>query len=206
MHNGEDLRKDFLVQASDQPLGAFRPIVNIKRCPPNRSTLAAAVRIYSATVITGTHFLLYSQDAEADRVFFRDVLGLRHIDVGGGWLIFEMPPAEAGIHPLEGEFSLDHSGHRLLGGELYLMCDDLKSQIAALRKKNVECSEAVEADWGMKTTIPMPSGGEIGLYQPRHATAFNLKSKPLKSKSSSKKTRSSKQRSPKKRSPKKQKR
>lgn len=157
-------------------------------------------------MITGTHLLLYSKDAEADRAFFRDVLGFRHIDVGGGWLIFQMPPAEAGIHPLEGDFSQNHGGHRLLGAVLYVMCDDLKSQIASLRKKNVACGEVVHADWGMKTTIPMPSGGEIGLYQPRHATAFNLKSKPLKSKPSSKKTRSSKQRSPKKRSSKKPKR
>ncbi len=143
-------------------------------------------------MIIGAHFLLYSKDAKADRAFFRNVLGLRHIDVGGGWLIFQMPPAEAGIHPLEGEFSLDHSGHRLLGAELYLMCNDLKLQIASLRKKNVECGEVVEADWGMKTTIPLPSGGKIGLYQPKHPTAFSLKPKPLKSKPSAKKNRSSK--------------
>ncbi len=157
-------------------------------------------------MITGTHFLLYSKNAEADRAVFRDVLGLRHIDVGAGWLIFQMPPAEAAIHPLEGEFSLDHSGHRLLGGELYLMCDDLQSQIASLRKKNVECSEVAEAQWGIKTTIPLPSGGEIGLYQPRHPTAFNLKTKPRKSKPSPKKTRSSKRQWPKKRRSKKRKR
>ena len=146
-------------------------------------------------MIIGTHFLLYSKEADADRAFFRDVLDLPYVDAGGGWLIFAMPPAEAAIHPLEGEFSLDHSGHRLLGAELYLMCDDLKSQIATLRKKNVVCSGVVEARWGMKTTIPLPGGGHIGLYQPRHPAAFNLKSKPSeKSKSSRKKKRSTKKR------------
>ncbi len=146
-------------------------------------------------VIIGTHFLLYSSDAEADRVFFRDILGLRSIDVGGGWLIFQVPPAEAAIHPLDGVVSQE-GGHRALSAELYLMCDDLKSQIASLKQKNVECTEVVVAGWGLKTKIPLPSGGEIGLYQPRHATAFDLKPTALKSKTSPSKSRSPKKRRP----------
>lgn len=128
-------------------------------------------------MIIGSHFLLYSKDAEADRVFFRDVLELPCVDVGHGWLIFGMNPAEAAIHPLDGEFSQDHAGHRLLGAVLYLMCDDVDATIASLKAKNVQCTEIESAPWGSKTTIPLPSGGEIGLYQPRHQTALHLKSK-----------------------------
>jgi catechol 2,3-dioxygenase-like lactoylglutathione lyase family enzyme len=128
-------------------------------------------------MIIGAHFLLYSKDPEADRAFLRDVLGLPYVDVGHGWLIFAMSPAEAAIHPLDGEFSQQHAGHELLGAVLYLMCDDLDAQVAALQAKNVECTELETAPWGIKTTIPLPSGGAIGLYQPRHPTALNLTSK-----------------------------
>jgi catechol 2,3-dioxygenase-like lactoylglutathione lyase family enzyme len=126
-------------------------------------------------MIMGYHFLLNSKNAEADRAFFRDVLGFRYVDAGHGWLIFAMSPAEAGIHPLESEFSQHHAGHDLLGGVLYLMCDDLKAHIASLKAKGLQCSKTEAAPWGITTTIPLPSGGKIGLYQPRHQTALNLK-------------------------------
>ena len=125
-------------------------------------------------MIIGTHFLLYSKDAEADRAFFRDVLGFRYLDVGEGWLIFAMPPAEVGIHPLEGKFSLPHAGHELLGAVLYLMSDDLDEFMASLKTRNVQCSEVETAPWGRVTTVPLPSGGRVGLYQPRHPTALDL--------------------------------
>lgn len=128
-------------------------------------------------MIFGAHLLLYSQDPEADRTFFRDVLGLPYVDVGHGWLIFKLPPSEAAVHPVDNDESdkdKEHAGHGLLGGVLYLMCDDLKAQIAILKSKGVQCSQIDEASWGSKTTIRLPSGGEIGLYQPRHATALNL--------------------------------
>lgn len=128
-------------------------------------------------MIIGTHFLLYSKDPEADRAFFRDILERPFVDAGEGWLIFGMSPAEAGIHPVEGEFSQSHAGHNLLGAVLHLMCNYLDAFIASLKAKNVQCSEIETAPWGVKTTIPLPSGGEIGLYQPRHPTALNLKSK-----------------------------
>jgi catechol 2,3-dioxygenase-like lactoylglutathione lyase family enzyme len=125
-------------------------------------------------MIFGTHFLLYSKDPAADRAFFRDVLGFPSVDAGQGWLIFAMPPAEAAIHPLEGEFSQGQAGHSLLGAVLYLMCDDLNAMIASLQASHVQCSEMETAPWGVTTTIPLPSGGRIGLYQPRHPTALNL--------------------------------
>jgi len=83
-------------------------------------------------MISGAHVIVYSKNAEADRAFFRDVLGFKSVDAGHGWLIFVLPPAEAAFHP--GEKNSVH--------ELYLMCDDLKSEMAALAKKNVFPVEA----------------------------------------------------------------
>jgi catechol 2,3-dioxygenase-like lactoylglutathione lyase family enzyme len=140
-------------------------------------------------MILGTHFLLNSTNADADRTFFRDVLGFRYVDAGQGWLIFAASPAEVAIHPMDGPVmgspvtdgaaegggAQPASGHSLLGGVLYLMCDDLTAHIAELKAKNVQCSEIETARWGMVTTIPLPSGGRIGLYEPRHKTALDLK-------------------------------
>ena len=125
-------------------------------------------------MITGAHFLLYSKDPEADRLFFRDVLGFRAVDAGKGWLIFALPPAEMGVHPSNGDFVQRHAEHNLVGAVLYLICDQLRSFIKSLEAKNVRCTEIEEAEWGMKTTIRLPSGGEIGLYQPSHATTLEL--------------------------------
>ena len=109
-------------------------------------------------MINGTHVVVYSKDAEADRAFFRDILGFASVDAGHGWLIFGLPAAEAAFHSAEG-----NERH-----ELYLMCDDLKREMAALRSKGVECAEVVEARWGSITKIRLPSGSEIGLYEPKH--------------------------------------
>ena len=130
------------------------------------------------SVITGTHVLFYSENPEADRAFFRDVLGFRAVDAGGGWLIFALPPAEAGVHPIEkGESrSQDHGGRSLLGAVVYLMCDDLQAEMKRLEAKKVSCSPVETAEWGSKTTLRLPSGGELGLYQPTHPT-FNLEPK-----------------------------
>lgn len=120
-------------------------------------------------MINGAHFLLYTKNPEADRAFFSDVLQFRSVDVGHGWLIFALPPSELAVHPSTGSFAQDPADHPLLGAELYLMCDDLNAVVESLKVKNVVCSELVNAGWGIKTTIRLPSGGEIGLYQPRHA-------------------------------------
>ena len=118
--------------------------------------------------------LLYSDNPEADRAFFRDILA-RGVDAGEGWLIFALPPAEAGIHPSMGDNRQRHGGRHLLGAVLYLlMCDDLPSLIKSLDARNINCSPIEEEPWGIKTTFPLPSGGEIGLYQPTHPTAFDL--------------------------------
>ena len=116
-------------------------------------------------MISGAHVIVYSKDAEADRAFFRDVLGLKSVDAGHGWLIFALPPAEAAFHP-----SGENGPH-----ELYFMCDDLKAEMASLVKRNVPCSAVHEERWGSVTKILLPGGGQIGLYQPKHPTAFGLK-------------------------------
>jgi catechol 2,3-dioxygenase-like lactoylglutathione lyase family enzyme len=114
-------------------------------------------------MITGAHALLYSNDAEKDREFMRDVLGFKGVDAGEGWLIFALPPAEVGVHPAD-----DNAGHT----ELYLMCDDVDATITDLRAKGVECTEPQDQGWGILTNITLPSGGKLGMYQPRHATAI----------------------------------
>ncbi len=124
--------------------------------------------------ITGAHVLLYSSDADADRIFLREVLRFRAVDAGHGWLIFALPPAEAAIHPTMADDRHAHAGGALLGAELYLMCDDLQSLMESLQAKGVRCSVVEKAPWGIKTTIRLPSGGAIGLYLPAHATPFDL--------------------------------
>jgi catechol 2,3-dioxygenase-like lactoylglutathione lyase family enzyme len=116
-------------------------------------------------MIHGAHILLYTSDADADRAFLRDVLGFRSIDAGHGWLIFALPPAETAVHPGLGE-------HKQLTAELYLMCDDLQETIQSLASKDVSCTEVAKERWGIRTTIKLPSGGELGLYQPTHPTAI----------------------------------
>jgi hypothetical protein len=125
-------------------------------------------------MIIGTHLLLYSRDPEADRAFFRDVLEFNSVDAGEGWLIFALPPAELGIHPGDGSFVERLADHELSGSVVYLMCDDLQGTIAALERKGAKTTEIVQAGWGTTTTIRLPGGGGLGLYQPRHATALNL--------------------------------
>jgi hypothetical protein len=131
---------------------------------------------YTAAMIAGAHFLLYSKDPEADRAFFKTVLEFPSVDLGDGWLIFALPPAELAVHPGDGEFVQMHAEHPMQGGLLYLMCDDLSSVIALLKTKGVICANPVEAEWGISTSVRLPSGGEIGLYQPTHRTMIEARS------------------------------
>jgi catechol 2,3-dioxygenase-like lactoylglutathione lyase family enzyme len=109
-------------------------------------------------MINGTHIVVYSKDAEADRNFFRDVLKFPAVDAGHGWLIFALPPAEAAFHPAE-----KNDTH-----ELYFICDDLKATMAWLKEKEVNCGAVHEERWGSVTRLSLPGGGKIGLYQPKH--------------------------------------
>jgi predicted enzyme related to lactoylglutathione lyase len=115
-------------------------------------------------MINGAHALLYVNDADATRAFFRDVLRLRSVDAGGGWLIFALPPAELGIHPA------DRGGEKT---ELYLMCDDVERTVAELRARGAETTQPItDQGWGKVTAIRIPGGPELGLYEPRHPTAL----------------------------------
>jgi hypothetical protein len=115
-------------------------------------------------MIFGAHVILYSKDATADRNFFRDVLRYPAVDAGNDWLIFALPPAELAVHPAQVD-----GGH-----ELFLMCDDLTTEMATLAEKGVGCGPVEDARWGSVTKIQLPGGGQVGLYQPRHPLALDL--------------------------------
>jgi predicted enzyme related to lactoylglutathione lyase len=110
-------------------------------------------------MIIGAHAIIYTEDADGVRAFFRDVLDLPSVDAGHGWLIFALPPAEVAAHPA------DNGGQH----ELYLMCDDVNATVAELERKGVEFTGPISDEgFGLLTTIKLPGGGELGLYEPRH--------------------------------------
>jgi predicted enzyme related to lactoylglutathione lyase len=114
-------------------------------------------------VIGGAHLLIYAEDAHAARAFVRDVLGWQNVDAGDGWLIFALPPAELGVHPAEPETSGTH--------QLSFMCHDLEETVKELEAKGVEFTTPVsDAGFGLITRFKIPGAGEIGLYQPKHAS------------------------------------
>ena len=125
--------------------------------------------------ITGTHVVFYSTNADADRAFLRDVLGFKHVDAGHGWLIFAVPPAEGAVHPGDAKTAQPHADGRMLGASVYFMCDDVNVVVRALEAKKVKCAPLQKERWGLRTAISLPSGGQIGLYQPTHPSALNLR-------------------------------
>jgi catechol 2,3-dioxygenase-like lactoylglutathione lyase family enzyme len=120
---------------------------------------------HDSGVIGGAHTIIYAEDAEAAREFFRDVLGWPSVDAGEGWLIFELPPGELGIHPGPG-WSGQIGQH-----ELFLMCHDIEATVAELKRKGVEFVAPIsEESFGLITRLRIPGAGEISLYEPRHAS------------------------------------
>jgi catechol 2,3-dioxygenase-like lactoylglutathione lyase family enzyme len=117
---------------------------------------------HDAAVIGGAHTIIYAEDAEAARAFFRDVIGWPNVDAHGGWLIFELPPGELAFHP-------DDEARPNGRHELFLMCHDIEATVSELRRKGVEFTEAIsEESFGRLTRFKIPGAGEIGLYEPRH--------------------------------------
>jgi hypothetical protein len=110
-------------------------------------------------MITGAHTILYSSNPEADRAFFRDVLRLKNVDAGEGWLIFGLPPAELAVHP----------GETRSSQEFYLLCDDIEVFIQEMTRHKIAHTPVQRPAWGLLTTITLPGGGQLGVYQPRHA-------------------------------------
>src|SRR6185436_11115727 len=110
-------------------------------------------------MITGAHAIIYSTNADADRAFLRDVLRFTHVDVGDGWLIFGLPPAEVAVHP-----SGENDTH-----ELYLMCDDVAALVSEMSGLGIVCTMVENLGWGLRTQLTLPGGGRLGIYEPRHA-------------------------------------
>jgi hypothetical protein len=116
-------------------------------------------------MITGSHVILYSADAEADRAFLAALLGTPSVDAGGGWTLLQLPPGEVAVHPA------DSSG----AAELYLICDDVEATVADLTARGIPVDGGIsEERWGRRTSIGLPGGGRIGLYEARHPTAFDV--------------------------------
>jgi catechol 2,3-dioxygenase-like lactoylglutathione lyase family enzyme len=122
---------------------------------------------------TGVHLILFSSDPAADQTFFDDVLGLRSVQEGGGPVIFALPPAEIHAARTGAPFAHPHAGDDLQGAVIYLMCDDLPRLVDHLRSRQVPCAEITEQEFGSRTVVTLPSGGQIGLYQPSHRTPFD---------------------------------
>src|SRR5690242_14471776 len=124
-------------------------------------------------MITGFHSIIYSDDAEVTRAFFRDVLGWPFVDAHGGWLIFKTPPSELGVHPTAGEGGEQWA--EVPHHQLSLMCDDLEATIADLRAKGVEILEEIQDQgFGRVSAIAVPAAGSLMLYEPRHPLAYEL--------------------------------
>ena len=110
-------------------------------------------------MLIGAHAIIYSKQPDLDRGFFRDVLNPPNVDVGGGWLIFGMPPAEIAVHPAE----------RGDTHEIYLMCDDIRSFVDEMTRRSIPCEPVQDDGWGLLTYLTFPGGGKLGVYEPRHA-------------------------------------
>ena len=116
-------------------------------------------------MINGSHVIVFSRDADADRAFIQDVLGFPGVDAGGGWLIFKLPPAEVAVHPADGD-----PKH-----ELYLMCDDINATLEQLTAAGAQMAAPVsDQRWGLLASVRLPGGSELPLYEPRHAVAYGL--------------------------------
>ncbi len=109
-------------------------------------------------MIIGAHSIIYSKNPDADRAFLRDVLKLTNVDVGDGWLIFGLPPSEVAIHPSD-----KNNVH-----EFYLMVDDIEALIAEMKENKIKCGTVQDEGWGLLTQLTLPSGGKLGIYEPRH--------------------------------------
>jgi hypothetical protein len=145
-------------------------------------------------MIIGGHSIIYSTQPDADRAFLRDILRLSNVDVGGGWLIFGLPPAELAVHPSE-----KNDVH-----EFYFMCDDVEGFVTEMRAVGISCDPVQDQGYGLVTQVTLPGGGRLGVYQPRHARPKMMPlarkkpgsraKKPLRKRSAKKTTKGSKSR------------
>lgn len=110
-------------------------------------------------MINGAHAVIYSKHPEADRAFLRDIIGLPHVDVGSGWLIFALPESEVAVHPSDGP-----ERH-----EMYFMCENVRAFTSAMQAQKIACDPVQDEGWGLLTHLSLPGGGKLGVYEPRHA-------------------------------------
>jgi len=122
--------------------------------------------------ILGAHVIVYSKKADADRKFIADLFGTKGADAGGGWMIYALPPAEIAVHPSD-----ENDVH-----ELYVMVDDVEAFVAAMKKKKVKCDPVSDQRWGLLTSVALPSGGKLGVYEPKHASPIVKTTKTQKKK------------------------
>jgi len=127
-------------------------------------------------MITGAHTIIYSKDSKADRDLFRDIFNLTNVDVGDGWLIFGLPPAELAVHP-----AMENDKH-----ELFLICDDIEEFVDAMGEHNIVCEPVQDQGWGLLTQFTLPGGGRLGVYEPRHKRPKQTKAKTKKKKAAPK--------------------
>jgi hypothetical protein len=115
-------------------------------------------------MIRGLHGLFYSSDAEAMRAFIRDKLKLPYSDTGDGWLIFDLPEADIGVHPI------DESGRPPSGTHnVSFYCDDIHGTVAELQARGVQFDQDVEDHgFGLVTYFTMPGGVQVQLYEPKY--------------------------------------
>jgi len=141
-------------------------------------------------MISGAHAIIYSKNPEADRAFFRDVLQLSNVDVGEGWLIFGLPPAEVAVHPAG-----KNDVH-----EFYLLCNDVEAFVAGMKDRGITCGPVQDRGWGLLTQVRLPGGGKLGVYQPRHARPKAMPAKKPPRKAAKRAAKKVPDRSPKKQS------
>ncbi len=144
-------------------------------------------------MINGAHVIIQSKDPDADRAFFQEVLGLPHVDVGGGWLIFALPPSEVAVHPSE----------KNNVQEFYLMCEDVNALVTALTDDAIVCGPIEDQGWGLLTSITLPGGGTLGVYEPRHARPSGAAMSATPARAAAPKKVAAKKAAPKKAAPKK---
>jgi len=124
-------------------------------------------------MINGFHTIIYSDDADATRAFFRDILGWPYIDAGGGWLIFRTAPSELGVHPTSSDAGDDWG--TVPTHQSSLMCDDIEAAASELRAKGVTVADEIKDEgFGLTTSFEVPGAGWMMLYEPRHDTAYDL--------------------------------
>ena len=115
-------------------------------------------------MIKGVHAMFYSSEPDELRAFLRDKLGLPHTDVGGGWLIFDLPEGDMGVHPVDRPGAPPSGTH-----DVSFYCDDLDETVAELRGRGVVFTDEIsDPGYGRVIHFEMPGGVKVELYQPHY--------------------------------------